>query len=311
MATQATSGHSALLDSILKKQGLKTLQPRLQVHKLGQQTALPAGEGKQVRWYIYSRVAGDTATLTEGTNPSEIAFTSTEVSAQVAQYGQFAKYSDLLEYVAKDRLKKLSDLFARAAEQTVEDLNIAALDAGLTTRYVDGETAANDITAAHVITMDEFLRAQVALKVAYVGPHERGHYVAVLHPSCEYDIKSETNVGSWLSVRSNGGPEASDLIRDSLGKQFGIEFIVSDRMTAAANGSGISVKNNYLLGEEVFGNVSIDSKNFMVRSTAPGSGGNADPLAMFGTVGYKLKGYASKVFGSGRGLIIKGATSHS
>ncbi len=311
MAVSSTSTNSANLWLYYNKKCLTTLQPRLQLHKLGKKCALPNGYGKQAKWLIYTAIASSSTPLTEGTNPSEIGFTTANVTADVAQYGQYAKVSDLLEATAIDpTVENLSELFGKAGAETIEDLIVAVLDAALTVQRANGVITSDDnITASDVVQMKDFLKAQINLKVAKVGAHEMGSYMAVLHPSNEYDILSETNVGGWLDIQSYANSGSGEVVRGEIGKCYGMRFLTSDKMTAAANSGSVSVKKNYLLGEECFGVVELGKKSVEMIIKDSSSGGQANPLNMYGTVGYKIKGFVAKNFAAARGILLKGASS--
>jgi len=312
MSISTTSTNSANLYLYYVKKLLKTLQPRLQLYKLGKKTSLPKGFGTQVKWLIYTKVSSSTAALSEGVPPSSIALSSTNVTATIAQYGQYAQVSDLLNMTAIDPvIESFSELFGRAGAESIEDLCAAQLDANLTVQYANGESALNNIVATDVITMREFLSGMITLKEAYVGPHEMGSYMAILHPANEYDIMVETNVGGWLDVNSYQQVDKENIIRGEIGKVYGIRFLVSDKMNSATNTNTVSCKNNYLIGEECFGVVDLEGKNVDMVVKPIGSAGAADPLNQYGTVGYKITGFAAKNFAAARGLVIKGASNHA
>ena len=312
MAVSTTTSNSASLHSYFSKKLLKTLQPRLQLQKLAKKESLPQATGKQAEWLIYTKISASTTPLTEGTNPSEISFTTASVTASVAQYGQFSKISDLLESTAIDRVKGLNPLFAKAGAETIEELHVAELDANLTVQRVADAADDDSLGQGDVITMDEFVRGMVTLKAAYVGPHERGSYFAVVHPDNEYDLLSEENQSGWLSVNQYAGDAAKDIMRGEIGKLYGIRFMVSDVMNKADNASSVSIKSNYLIGEECFGAVALSGRSdrgVEVIVKPSDSGGQANALNMFGTVGYKIKAFVSKNFAAARGMHIKGASA--
>ena len=116
MAVSTTSTNASNLHLYYERKLLDTLEPRLVLQPLGKQQRLPKGLGTQVKWLRYARIAGSVSTLTEGTPPSEISFTTSNVTADILQYGQFSKVSDLLSYTAIDPvLRNLSERFGRAA----------------------------------------------------------------------------------------------------------------------------------------------------------------------------------------------------
>lgn len=313
MAVSTTSTNASNLHLYYVKKLLSVLQPRLAMYNLGKKTKLPKGLGKQVKWLRYSKIASSTTTLTEGTAPSEIGFTTQNVTATIAQYGQFAKVSDLLDLTAIDPvIEDLAELFGRAAAESVEDLIVAELDANLPVQYVNKRANDNAITAGDVAIMKEFLRAQINLKVNYVKAHENGSYMAIVHPSSEYDLKTETNVGGWLDTASYSGQDAKNVLTGEFGKLFGTRFMVSDKMTAANNSGSISVKKNYLIGEECFGVVDLEGKNIDMIIKSIDSGGVANPLNQYGTVGYKISGFVAKYLGgSGNGTNDRGYAIHA
>lgn len=311
MAVMSTSTNTANLNPYFVKKLLSVLYPRLQLYKLGKKTSLPKNEGKQVKWLQYAKISSSTTPLTEGTNPSEISVATSNVTANIAQYGQYSKVSDLLQMTAKDPvLNELAKNFGKAGAETIEDLIVAELDSALTARRVNGASDDDAITTADVLTMKELLKAQIALKGAYVGPHEMGQYMAVLHPDNEFDIRTETNLGALNHVQEEA--DKSKLITGELGRAFGMRFLVSDKMTKADNASSVSVKQNYLIGEECFGCVELGGKGVELIIKPHDSGGQANPLNMYATVGYKLQGFVAKSFGSGaRGRQIGAASSYT
>lgn len=310
MSMSSTSSNAEHLHSYYVKKALSTLQPRLQLYKLGRKTSLPKGNGVLAKWLIYTKIASSVSALTEGTNPSEISYTTANVTATVAQYGQFIKVSDMLEMSAIDPvISNLSELLGKAAAETIEDLIVAQLNSALTVRRVNERSTADGVLAGDVVNMKEFLKAQIALKVAYVGPHEMGKYMACLHPSNEYDILSETNLGGWLDVNSYQGVDKENILRGEIGSVYGMRFSTADKMTAATNSGSVSVKKNYLIGEECFGVVELGGKDFELIINDHKSGGVANPLQMYSSVGYKLPGFVAKTFAAARGIQLHGASS--
>lgn len=312
MAVSTTSTNSANLHLYYEKKLLSVLEPRLQLYKLGKKQRLPKGQGKQVKWLRYTKINSSTSALTEGTAPSEISFTTANVTATVSQYGQFSKVSDLLSDTAIDPvLESLSERFGRAAAETVEDLIVAELDAGGFVQRVNNRVDNDAIVAGDILNHSELLEAMISQKVAYIGPHEMGAYMAVIHPSCQYDLLNETATGSWVDVNKNVESSQGKILRGEFGMLYGMRLLVSDKMTAAANMSSISVKNSYVIGEEAFGVVELDGDSIKMIIKDHKSGGVSNPLEQYATVGYKIHGFAPKYLdaSSKRVVIIKSSAS--
>lgn len=312
MSVGTTSSSSANLPSeYYHKKALMTMQPRLQLYKLGIKAPLPKNAGKLAKWLIYTKQDSKTTALSEGVTPSSGSFTTANITATIAQYGDYTQVSDLLEDTAIDPVvARLSELYGEAAGETVEDLIISHLDANLTVRRANGKlTSDNNIISSDVIILKDFLKATIALKVAYVGAHEMGKYMCSLHPSNEYDLLSETNVGGWLDVNSYVGLDKGNIMRAEVGSVYGMRFFTSDKMTSADNSGSVNVKKNYVIGKECFGVVELGGKNFEIIKKDRKSGGVANPLELFSTVGWKMPGFVVKNFAAARGIVLKGASS--
>jgi N4-gp56 family major capsid protein len=289
---------------------LQTLEPRLVLQPLGKQQPLPKGWGKRVKWLRYSAIAEDTTPLTEGTPPSETSATTANVTADIDQYGQYTKVSDLLSMTAVDPvLSSLSERFGFAAAKTIEALIVAELDAEAPVQYVNDRADNNAIVAGDVLNHKECIEAMISQKQDFIGPHEKGDYLVVLHPASEFDILSDTQDGSFIDIRKFD--RAGDLMNGEIGKMYGMRFLVSDQMTSATNASAVEVYNNYVIGEEAFGVVKLDNKLVEMKIKKHGSAGANDPLDQFATVGYMIRGFAAKYLDSGskRVVIIRGSSA--
>ncbi len=82
-------------------------------------------------------------------------------------------------------------------------------------------------------------------------------------------------------------------------------------MSAAANSTPLSVKNNYVIGEEAFGCVELDGDSIQMFIKDHKSGGVANPLEQFATVGYKIQGFVAKYLdaSSKRVVIVRASAS--
>lgn len=312
MATSTTITNSANLHLYYEKKLLSTLEPRLVLHDLGKKQSLPKGMGKQVKWLRYSAVSESVTPLTEGTPPSEISFTTANVTASIQQFGQFTKVSDLLSMTAIDPvLQSLSERFGFAGAKTIEQLIVDELDAQAFVQYVNDVGADASVTASDILNHKELIEAMISQKKDYIGPHESGKYVGVIHPCNEYDLKADSQAGSWLDINKYNNEK--QLLKGEFGEMYGMKLLVSDKMTNQEDaGAGtVDVVSSYVIGEEAFGVVSLDPSVVKMIIKPHGSAGALDPLDQFATVGYKIMGYATKYLdaSSKRVIRIKGASA--
>jgi len=309
--------NAANLHLYYEKKLLSTLEPRLVLQPLGKKQKLPKGLGDTVKWLRYAAINANTAPIaTEGTPPDSIAFTTSNVTATVLQYGQFARISDLLSDVAIDPvLENLSERFGIAAAKTIEQLIVNELDATASVQFINNKDAAT-LVAGDELDHKELVEAMIRQKADFIGPHESGSYVAVLHPKAEYDIMTDVQAGSMLDLRKYTDPK--NMLNGEIGKMYGMRFLVSDKMTnVAANSPNVAYINAaYVIGEEAFGVVELDGNSVKMINKKHGSGGTSDPLDQIATVGYKIHGFAAKYLElpvggvkSKRVIVIKGLSS--
>ncbi len=318
MAVSTISTNPAGLHSYYERKLLSVLEPRLVLQPLGKQQRMPKGLGDTIRWLRYSPMSGsnsspdfsDTAAineLSEGTPPSEVGFTTTQITSQIKQYGQFTKVSDRLTDLAIDPvLKNLAIRFGFNGAKTIESLIVAEVESQAAVQRVNN--AANDaaITSADVLDHIELIEATITQKADFIGPHESGDYVAVVHPFAEFDLKSDQNAGAWLDINKRTMPSQQKLMNGEFGRMYGMRLLVSDKMTLDEDaGSGTTdVVSNYVIGEEAYATVKLDGRSVQLIVKKHGSAGANDPLDQFATVGYKINGYATKYLDSGSKRVV-------
>ena len=307
IATTTNANNTAQLHVYYEKKLLSTLEPRLVLQPLGKKQKLPKGLGKEVKWLRYDAILGNTTPISEGAPPGETNFVTSNVTAIVLQYGQFAKISDLLSDVAIDPvLSNLSERFGIAAAKTIEQLIVAELDAQSATQFVGAASSNATISLGMLLTHKELVEAMIRQKAALIGPHESGSYVAVLHPNAEYDIMTDVQAGSMLDLRKFTDPK--QVLNGEIGKMYGMRFLVSDKMTpypgAGATGNDV-INAAYVIGEEAFGVVELDGNSVKMINKKHGSGGTSDPLDQIATVGYKIHGFAAKYLDNASKRVIK------
>lgn len=294
-----------------EKRLLETLEPRLVLFPLGKKQKLPKGLGKQVKWLRYSAVSGSQSTLSDGVpNLQETAVTTSNVTADVAQYGQFARISDFLSDTAIDPvLENVSERFGRAAAKTIESLIVTELDSGAAHQYVNNRANDQAIVAGDVLSTTECIEAMLRQKADYIEQHESGKYVVVLHPWAEFDLISATGAGSWQEIHKYTNNEP--LMRGEIGSMFGMRFLVSDMMTTEADDgdAAVDVIHSYVIGSEAFGVVELGGSSISMIRKGLGSAGTADPLNQVQTVGYKIHGFVAKYLDSGSKRVINISSS--
>lgn len=309
--TTTTANVENSLHKYYEKKLLSVLEPRLVLAPLGKKQRLPKGNGKVVDWLRYDAIAESTAVLSpEGQAPAETGFTTQRISATIAQYGQYARISDFLSDTAIDPvLENLSERFGVAAAKTVEQLIVNELANNCANQNVNDQPNFASIGAtpgqSDIITHKELIEAMIRQKADYIGPHESGSYVVVLHPNAEYDLMVDSQAGSWLDIQK--GVDNKPLLNGEVARMYGMRFLVSDKMLSSApavHGGPALVVQSFVIGEEAFGVVELNGDAMKMFIKRHGSAGASDPLDQFATVGYKINGFAVKYLDAGSKRVI-------
>jgi N4-gp56 family major capsid protein len=318
MTVQTTSSLSANMHLYYVKSLLDVLQPRLAFYPLGEKTKLPKGTGKQVKWLRYTKFNANTTALTEGIVPQASTATTQNVTATISQYGDYYKVSDLLSTTAiDDTIEEHSKLAGAAAAETIEALIAAELDASGVAQYGGGAANLNAVTGADTPVMKDFIKAQLTQRKNLVGPHRMGKFMVVLAPSHRYDLVTEQNLGGWLDINQYSLADKKALLDTEVGQAYGMRFLESDKATSATNSGNVVVWNSYVIGERAFGVVELSDKSFQIIVKDASSGGVANPLNQFSTIGWKIMGFVPKYLGGSsngtadRVTLIRAATALS
>ena len=284
------------------------------------------------KWNTFARASK----LQEAVIPTGQKFGMSSKTGSIDQYGTYAAISDQLELHAYDDviLGATEEMGASAAE-TQEVLIRDALLTNTNVLYCDnidkesgkvlstptscatmgagGETAASDggPTTPHgwsLLTPDMVNKAVTKLQKDRV-PTINGKYVAIVHPSVIYDLRSSDE---WIEAHKYASPE--EIYNGEIGELHGVRFI---RNTFAPILGGNSYKNKdggvtyatYFLGKDAFGIIDPDggALEMIVKDKAQAGG----PLNQFSTIGYKFETNGATILYTERVLRVMSCSSYS
>lgn len=303
-----TSGSlSAKMAVYYDRMMLDRLRASLVFHDLGQKKPLPKNSGKIVQWFRRTDLAGNTATITEGTVPTAIGLSATSISAQLSQYGDFTQTSDLIQMTSIDNeIEAAVDTLSWRAAQTVDLLDRGVLDAGTNVKYGGSKTFLSGVAPADVLTGADVRKGVTNLKNANAQPFESGHYIWVIHPQNSYDLQGDTASGGW--VNANTYVDVTGIKNGEVGKLGGARFVETTQVSSTATGTSGSatVYSTHLLAKGAFGVVDFDGGvNVYVKKS--GDQDTSNPLNQYATVGYKIT-YANKMLDENRQITYKVAS---
>lgn len=302
--TTGTGGLAAKMAVYYSKRGLSRLRENLVFHQFGEKKELPKNNGKQVNWFRRVDSAADTATLTEGTAPSPITLSSNQVTASLAQYGNFVQVSDLIEMTSIDNeIEAAVDVLSFKAARSLDALDRTILDSGTTIAYGGGKTALSATAAADVLNGAEVRKGVRQLRAANAMPFSGGYFAWVIHPNNSYDLQSDTASGGW--VNANTYVDTDGIKNGEIGKLFGAKFYETTNVSSTTSGTSGSanVYSTHLLSEGAFGVVDFDG-SYSIYVKKSGENDTSNPLNQWSTVGYKMT-YANKMLDENRQISYK------
>lgn len=310
MAINTTTSMSSNLYLYYSKKLLDRLVKSLQLVPLGTFSLnIPRGYGKQAKWLRYAeRHVSDPASflLSEGVVPTDATITTNNVTATVQQYGNYAIITDMLDWTAIDPVTdSVMDVLADEAAELADTICRNELDSNLPNQFANNKPNLANTGSSDVMNAKEGLKAMITLKKQNVKPHEKGDYIAVVHPASIGDIFNDTNSGSYVDLRKYDQPEG--ILNGEMGKAYGVRYLESSNISSTTTGTlaGATVYSNLVLGRGCFGIVRLGKDN--IEMHAYDKGNTANPLNQVSTVGYKFLGFVAKYLGgSGNGTEDRG-----
>lgn len=295
--TTSTSGFSDLVTQLVAARAEEELRARA-VHAMpGLYVPARFVKGTNtLRYARYADLAVSTATLTEGTAPTDDALTISSEFFTAAQYGATVAISDLANLDSPHDL--ISIAAERVAYKAVRSMDTIVRDnihANAATSAIFGATGATTLTqntansavATAGLLSGAFVKQMVArLKGSNVPTFADGTYRCIIHPAQEYDLVSDTTVNGWIESRKY--VDNTQLLTGEIGMFAGVRFIVSSdaKVYATAGASSGNVYNALFLGPDSY--AIGDSQTLQSYFVAPG-GDHSDPLAQKALVGYKMR----------------------
>jgi N4-gp56 family major capsid protein len=227
--------------------------------------------------------------LTEGTftTPAIVASWA-EVTATVRQYGQAAYISDLDIAQAID--PQVSEYVQNFSESMTELLDIVTRDvlvAATNVQYANGRASSSAVVSGDFLTLVELRKAKRTLKRNNAKAVEDGKFVVIGHPDSAYDLEGDTNITNVWTYGGAGGKQGD--IFNTTWKDLPLGFRWYESSIAPitrCSGYG-DVYNTFVLGQEAYGTVKLDSMPAKVITHLPGTSGVSDPLDQVATVGWK------------------------
>jgi N4-gp56 family major capsid protein len=287
MTTTASTGMSALMQTYYDKLFISTAKHWL-IHEQGAQyRPLPTSEGKIVYFQRYTPLTIITAQITEGSNPSAVNLSATNVSGTVSEFGSYSAISKLLKLTAVDpRMKGAVEVMAQNAGESRDQLvREKGLVASNTDQRAGGGAALSNVAITNTFSAAEVRKAVRTLKANKAMRYSDGYFLGKTSPYASYDLMGDS---TWVNAHTY--KDGAELYKGELGRLHGVRFVETTNWKETANGgtSSADLIHSFVHGKEAFGVTDLEGDEKKVYVKTPGANSTDNPVDRFSTVGWAM-----------------------
>lgn len=287
------SGLSAEMKTFYERQLLERALANYVHQDFAQMRSLPRGGGKTVEFRKFSALAVATTPLTEGVTPTGKSLTVTNLTASIAQYGDYVEGSDLVvattfDPVLSESSKLLGEQYGDTFDQLVRDV----IAAGTSVQYANGRANRGSIVATDVLNSTELRKAVRTLEKNKAKPVNGGSWVGIISPDTKYDLQADSK---WENASNYSGGQP--IFAGELGKLWNVRFVETTNAKVFTGGGsgGVDVHATIILGANAYGVIQLDGEATSMFFKDVGSAGTADPLNQRWTLGWKNGGFVTLI----------------
>lgn len=225
------------------------------------------------------------AAIVEGTNPTAVTWGSTSYGSGPFQYGILVQVSDLLvRDSAIEVVDACSEEVTKALARQVDAVIQTVVNSGVNgVIYAGGKTSRSGLAAGDTLTQTEMTKAVTWLRAANaagVKPFDGSYYVAVVHPTVNGDLMSNSQTGAWADMARYSDVEG--VRKGATGTFRGVRYLESAHQQYY--NSTVNVFPTTLVGDQSFG-WGFFQEPTPILVTTPDSN---NPLNLFTSIGGKV-----------------------
>lgn len=254
-----------------------------------------------IKFRRYGNLSAATTALSEGVTPTGSSLSVTDITATVAQYGDFVTITDVLDYESEDPiLMETAEILGDQMGDTIDQITRDILAAGTSVFYVGtGSTQRSHVAATDIIT-DVFIKKAVRLlknnkarKISRMINAETGinttpinaAFIGLVHPNTTYDLKGVTG---WVPVEKYASTKQA--MDNEVGAVDEVRFVESPnaKVFTGQGESSADVYATIIFGAEAYGTTRVSGEAVKNIVKPLGSAGTDDPLDQRATSGWKI-----------------------
>lgn len=307
MNPNTTTTLSKEMKTFYDKALLRSAEPELVYDRYAQKRPIPKNGGKTINFRKFASLPKATTALTEGVTPNGQSLTVTDMTATIAQYGDYVTLTDVLDMTAIDNVVvEATQLIGSQAGRTLDTITREVVVGGSNIMYAPKIGAGGAETP---VTTRSGLDATCVFKPKYVYRAERilkrnnapkidGKYIAIVHPDVSADIMQDD---LFIDVTKYASPKGA--FPGEIGTIGNTRFVESteakiwqDATCPSDGASGhLAVYGIVFVGKNAYGTTDVDGLGLQTIIKNLGSGGTADPLNQRSTVGWKCTKVAKRL----------------
>jgi len=278
---------------------LQNAVPYLHYQRFGDVKTLPSKNSKTIKFRRYGLLTPVSTGMTEGTNPDAEQLSTTDITADVTQYGAVVEITDWVDLTVEDKV--ITETLELEGEQMGESLDIITRNVLVSTASVtncshgsNGNTP-TEITQTDINTAVKSLLSGNAKRITAVQKASTGvgtqPVAAAFFGIISTDERDDLmDCSDFLPVRAY--PNQDTVIEGEIGSTGDVRWLET---TLGYNDGGTpAVYSNIILGKHAYGIIDIKAGASKAIVHGFGSGGVADALDTKATVGWKVA-YTAKI----------------
>lgn len=252
-AVNTTGAMSTTMKTYYDTELLENAKPKLVFTQLGKSQFLPANHGETVQWRKWNTFDKALTPLVEGVIPTGQKFGQSAIQVTVHQHGDYAAISDRLDLHAVDNvILGAAEEMGAAGGETADTLVRNELVTGTCVIFADTTDSSGVPTGTPVgryelkannnrLTPDSVAKAYTYLKKNKAPFFEGNRYVAVIHPSVTYDLRSSKD---WIEAHKYAATR--EIFDGEIGELHGVRFIETTEAPVFAGKTLFSDAQKYL-----------------------------------------------------------------
>lgn len=302
-AAIASGGLAATMQVFYDKVFLERLEAVRKYDFLAIPKTIPKNSGQVVYFTRFNQMTANATALTDGADVTGVNTSASTVIATASPYGAFEVVGRLFELTTLDAgLKEHAEVMGQNAGETMDivlgkEMNTSA------TALCGGATfaaQASAIASSDTLSVSSIRKAVSTLKKNKAPKWENGNYRAVLDVDGIYQLQGDTSAGNWVNIGLYNSKENADMLRKGvIGSLYGVDIVETNQAFSASGviGSAVpSARSAFIAGKGAVAEVKVGGNgDARIIYNPATSGGVANPLQMYSTVGWKVDAYAAKV----------------